>query len=232
MYQPQLTVGSVTWSPDYNAGRYVHTQEAGDTTFVNSQPSFFDDLMRPPANDNDPSARPKIVGLMGYAGSGKSTVATTLINLGYTHTKFAGPLKSMMRALYSAGGLSPLEIERRIEGNLKEIPDRLLNGRTPRQAMQWLGTEWGRGQFGDDFWVGMWAAALRPAKRYVVDDCRFANEVDAIRSRGGVIVYISRPGVGPVNDHQSERLPTTPDVTINNDGSLQDLSEKAKALAA
>jgi energy-coupling factor transporter ATP-binding protein EcfA2 len=207
--------------------------EAGDTTFVNPQPSFFDELMRvQPANDNGPSAQPRIIALTGYAGSGKSTVASALVRLGYTHTKFAGPLKGMLRALYRSTDMPFAEIERRIEGDLKEIPDRLLNGRTPRQAMQWLGTEWGRGYFGDDFWVGMWAAGLRNGKRYVVDDCRFPNEADAIRSRGGVIVFIDRPGVGPVNDHVSERLPTTPDVTLTNDGSLQDLSEKVKQLAA
>ena len=34
--------------------------------------------------------------------------------------------------------------EAHIEGALKEVPCELLGGKTPRYAMQTLGTEWGR----------------------------------------------------------------------------------------
>ncbi len=210
------TVGHVSWSPDYNAGRYVSAQEAGDSTFVN--PSTYDRLMAPPTPANDNSRLPRIVGLTGYAGSGKSAVAATLVEQGYVHTKFAGPLKSMLRALYAHAGVPLKERERRIEGDLKQEADELLQWRTPRQAMQWLGTEWGRGFFGDDFWVDLWAAGLQPETKHVVDDCRFPNEVAAIRERGGRIVEVRRPGVDRANAHTSETLPTDPDFVLHSDG--------------
>ncbi len=38
----------------------------------------------------------------------------------------------------------------------------------------------------------------------VVSDMRYRNEAQAIRHRGGVLIRIERPGVGPINDHISE----------------------------
>ena len=40
--------------------------------------------------------------------------------------------------------------------------------------------------------------------RWVVSDCRFENEAQAIKDRGGVIIRIDRPGVKPINNHPSE----------------------------
>lgn len=199
--------------------------ESGDTTFVrHAHP--------PAANDNAVAERPRIVAITGYAGSGKSTVAAALQLNGYTLRKFAGPLKAMMRTLYKQAGLDQDAVQARIEGDMKEVPDALLNGRTARQAMQWLGTAWGRELFGDDFWVGMWAAGLEAGRNYVVDDCRFENEAAMIRAKGGVIVRIDRPGVGPINDHVSENLPIAPDIVINNDGTIRDLEQRLTRFAA
>jgi len=39
---------------------------------------------------------------------------------------------------------------------------------------------------------------------WVITDCRFPNEAQAIKEMGGVIVRVDRPGVGPVNGHPSE----------------------------
>lgn len=219
-----IVVGRYVFDPSPRP--YTDRQEAGDDTLVRpaTQPA-----LRPPvaANDNYVGERPKLVGLVGYARSGKSTVRDILVQRHrFVGTKFAGPLKSMMRALYASASLTAEQIDSRIEGDLKEIPDPLLLGRSPRQAMQELGTAWGRGFFGDALWVTMWAAGLNDNKRYVVDDCRFPNEADAIRVRGGAIIEIRRPGVGPVNAHESERLPTDPDIVIHNDGSLQQLASR------
>lgn len=204
--------------------------ESGDETFL--LPLAPRLICPPPANDNHVAERPRIVGLIGYAGSGKSTAASVLVERGYIHTKFAGPLKGMLRQLYQRAGVSGHELERRIEGDLKEEADPILQWRTPRQAMQWLGTDWGRAFFGDDFWVDLWAASLLPGVRYVVDDCRFANEAAAIRERGGMIIRVDRPGVGPVNNHVSELMPITPDFVLKNSGSIADLRVTVNDLAA
>lgn len=143
----------------------------------------------------------RVVGLTGYAGSGKSAAARYMVERhGFVQVKFAGPLKQMMRAI----GLGDEEIE----GCLKERPCALLGGKTPRFAMQTLGTEWGRALFGEAFWVNLAYAkvadVLDHGGRVVIDDCRFQNEAEALRGVGGAIVRISRPGVGPVNSHCSE----------------------------
>lgn len=154
---------------------------------------------------------PLTIGFCGLAGSGKSTAALRLVERhGFERRRFAGPLKAMIAAL----GLGHEEIE----GQLKEVPSPLLCGRTPRQAMQWLGTEWGRNLIGEDFWTLAWETACGDAPLIVADDCRFANEADAIRRRGGIVIRIDCPwavsssGAG----HASEALAFEPDLVVSN----------------
>lgn len=162
----------------------------------------------------------KVVGLVGYAGSGKSTVARHLVDRhGFTLVKFAGPLKSMMHCL----GLG----DREIEGDLKEEPHRVLNYKTPRYAMQTLGTEWGRELIGQDLWVDVAREStfnvIDQGGRVVLDDVRFSNELAFIRSVTGTVLRISRPGVGPVNAHSSDNQDLDADLEILNTGSIDDL---------
>lgn len=162
----------------------------------------------------------KMIALTGYAGSGKTTAAKYLVEAhGFTLVKFAGPLKSMMRCL----GLG----DREIEGDLKEQPCAILGGKTPRHAMQTLGTEWGRALIHSDLWVNaameMAADVLDHGGRVVIDDMRFGNEVKAVKSNGGIIIRINRPGVGPVNAHTSESNDIKPDYGILNDLGVQEL---------
>lgn len=160
------------------------------------------------------SPRRTLIAFTGLAGSGKSTAATFLVReYGFTRIRFAGPLKDMMRAL----GLN----EREIEGDLKEKPCELLGGKTPRYAMQTVGTEWGRDLIAPDLWIRAFNAALAKVPAgvpVVVDDCRFPNEAEAIRAAGGVLVRIERAGAGSgAAGHSSEthQLPTI--ATITND---------------
>lgn len=145
------------------------------------------------------SELPKVIVLTGQAGSGKSTIAAQLATQGYTVVKFAGPLKDMLRAL----GLTDAEIE----GDLKEKPCPLLGGRTPRYAMQTLGTEWGRNLIAPALWVVAWQHSVRGVLagggRVVVDDCRFLNELAAAMEMGGLAVRLVRDGAGTVA-HVSE----------------------------
>lgn len=71
----------------------------------------------------------KLVGFCGLMGSGKTFAADYLVEkYGYTKVKFAKPLKDMLRAM----GLT----EEHIEGDLKELPCDLLDGRTIMGSMQ------------------------------------------------------------------------------------------------
>ena len=66
---------------------------------------------------------------------------------GFLCLPFAAPLKAMFAAL----GIAPAP--RDDPRVWRETPHPLLCGRTPRQALQTLGTEWGRDCIGDDVWV-------------------------------------------------------------------------------
>lgn len=161
----------------------------------------------------------RIIALTGLAGSGKTTAAKHLvIGHGWHRVRFAGPLKAMMKAL----GLS----YREIDGDLKEAPCALLGGKTPRHAMQTLGTEWGRDLITPDLWIRAWRAVLSavpPGVNVVVDDCRFPNEAEAVRAAGGVIVRVEREGAGQgAAGHSSEgyRVETGP--VLTNNGTEQD----------
>lgn len=150
-----------------------------------------------------------VVGLVGHKGSGKSVAAEALLGAGFTRLKFADPLKDMVRQLLFASGLDHESVERMIEGDLKEVPAAELNGKTPRYAMQTLGTEWGRQLIGETFWVDAWRRRARGSifagHRVVADDVRFQNEADAVLSLGGVLIRIERPGIVVDAQHPSER---------------------------
>lgn len=164
---------------------------------------------------------PKVVGLVGSAGSGKSTAAAMLVKQGFRLCPFAKPLKDMLRVI----GLT----EEEINGRHKELEHPLLCGKSPRQAMQLLGTQWGRELIGEDFWVTAWTG-MSTGRRVVADDVRFPNEAEAIRRRDGIVVRIVRPGSRGTEhtEHMSERalLGFECDATIVNDGSIPELREK------
>lgn len=182
-----------------------------------------------PANDNHqhPRSKPQVIALSGPAGSGKSTAAAHLVSKGYTLIKFAGPLKAMCRAI----GLD----DEHIEGDLKERPLGWLQGKSPRQFMQMLGTEFGRDCIGPHFWVGLWERAaldvLDQGGRVVVDDCRFANEADAVRKLGGVVVRLVGRG-GLAGGHASESVDWEADAVLVNTGSQKDLRDAVGRVAA
>jgi|SRR5579872_1680765 len=159
----------------------------------------------------------QIIGLAGRAGCGKSTAAAELVRLGFTRVRFAGPLKDMMRAL----GLTDEEIE----GRFKESPCALLCGRTPRYAMQTIGTDWGRDMIGPRLWVNAWETCVHRLPSHipvVCDDVRFQNEADAVHRMGGVVIEIKRAAVdAKAVLHPSEALQFDSDYVLDNNGTVE-----------
>ncbi|WP_066921399.1 hypothetical protein [Methylobacterium sp. CCH5-D2] len=168
-----------------------------------------------------------IIGLTAPAGAGKSLAAAYLAERhGFARVRFADPLKAMLRAFYVLLDLSDTEIDRRIEGDLKEAPDPDLCGRTPRRAMQTLGSDWARDLIGRDLWTRSWAnrsdLALISGRSVVAEDVRYANEAETMRARGGIVVRIVRPDAESARPgaagHASEAMDFPADITIRNDG--------------
>lgn len=102
-------------------------------------------------------------------------------------------------------------------------------GKTARQLMQTLGTEWGRDMVSSSLWVDLCRERdIKPAVEsglsVVVEGTRFQNEVQCVRDLGGIVVRVNRPGCG-CDGHRSEILPEF-DFEISNDGTKDDLCRK------
>jgi hypothetical protein len=163
----------------------------------------------------------RLIAFTGYKGHGKTTAAQALVDQGAERVRFAQPLKRMLSAL----GLSWMEID----GHLKEQPCETLGGRTPRHAMQMLGTQWGRGLIYPNLWIDLWKGEaqleLSEGEDVVCDDLRFPSEAEAVRELGGLIVRIERPGHPIDLSHESERCVADiwPDTVILNQGPVREL---------
>ena len=95
---------------------------------------------------------PRVIGLCGEIGSGKSVIAQILSeDHGFVRLKMTDPLNAMLRAL----GLNDYDLE----GDGKEKPCAVLVGATPRHAQQTLGTEWGRNLIAPNIWTMHWSRA-------------------------------------------------------------------------
>jgi hypothetical protein len=180
--------------------------------------------------------KPLLIGLTGYAGSGKDTVRSILEErYDYDGLAFADPIRDMLSALLDSMGLSD---EWMTDRELKERDITGL-GLSYRKMAQALGTEWGRA-LKESLWLDIAAAKIAMYRQYdsvgvVISDVRFPNEAEWVKAQGGVIWKIVRPGIEPVRAHASEDLiATLPyDYVIDNHGSLDLLPNAvAAALAA
>jgi hypothetical protein len=179
-----------------------------------------------------------IVALSGFARSGKDEAAKVLVeDFGFMQVAFADKLRDMIYALNPIVAFKfdgPVLLQQVIDaygwGNYKESE----YGPEIRRLLQRLGTEAGRQTLWDTIWIDAAFAGLEEDAKVVVSDARFFNEFDAVRSRGGEVWRIERPGVGPANDHPSETEAVGYehfDVTILNDGTLEDYRDTIHAVA-
>lgn len=138
-----------------------------------------------------------LIGIAGPKRSGKDTLARLLCNtLPARQDSFAGPLRSFIGELI---GLNPELLDLH-----KETPVPWLDGVTPRQMMQTVGTEWGRVMVHPELWVHSLMNRISPTQHTVISDVRFPNEARAILAHGGIVIAIDRPGTGEGDTHISE----------------------------
>jgi hypothetical protein len=146
------------------------------------------------------------VGLTGLKGSGKDTAAKVLKAAGFEEVKMAAGLKGMIRSFLYYQGVDSLVVERMIEGDLKEIETEYLGGKSPRQFMQLLGTEFGRDLIHEDLWVNAWKRRVAGLDKTVTTDIRFPNEAQALSEAGGKLYRIERDtDVNIYSLHESEK---------------------------
>lgn len=174
---------------------------------------------------NPSPTAPRIIGLAGYARSGKDT-AGEIINRLYGHQvlSFSDILREFLYAqelhVPTFRGSTPLN----------DLVDSLgweeARNQYPyiRTLQQKTGTEAGREVISQTIWIDAWTSRTQEGN-WVNPSVRFLNEVKAIKDAGGSIYRINRPGVGPVNEHVSDREldDYVFDGVILNDGDLLDL---------
>lgn len=151
----------------------------------------------------------KLIGCVGYAGAGKDSFADQMVKeFGYVKLGFADKLYEL------ALKLNPIIWKLPFPQRLKTIVDKkgwTKAKRIPgvRKYLQWLGTEVGREVFGEDIWINTLKpkieSLLQNGKSVIITNVRFENEAQYIEELGGSIVLVTRPGVGPVNGHRSDK---------------------------
>jgi len=201
-----------------------------------------------------------IIGVCGFIGSGKDTVADYLTNFhGFRRESFANSLKDAVAHVFG-WDRTMLEGRTKQAREWREQVDPWWSERlnmphlTPRWILQYWGTEVCRNGFHDDMWIASLENKLRTSTDdVVISDCRFPNEIKSIKDAGGIIVCVER-GIRPhwyevaiqankgdpkaqdwLNNekiHASETswVGTRFDRTFDNNGTIDDLFKKVRSL--
>ena len=178
-----------------------------------------------------------LIGITGPAFSGKDTIANHLCwTHGFTCEAFADPLRDGLSALF---GLFPYHFDAKHKEKVIE-----WIGKSPRELLQTLGTQWGRDLVNRQIWCRHMHQRLQKFQRLheyhenfaasiVIPDVRFVDEERFIHSHGGVIWRVIRPGAETTahSDHTSEQelQRIVADSLLINDGTIQALQRAADA---
>ena len=143
-----------------------------------------------------------IIGLVGFKGCGKDTAAAGLIRRqDYTTIAFADPIKDCLSAIFCwdrdmLEGTTPRSRRWRETVDPWWANELGITDFTPRWAMTHFGTDLMRDQFCPKIWIINTNRRLdlrrAQGEKVIIKDCRFSNEIDAIRARRGVIARVRR----------------------------------------
>ena len=140
---------------------------------------------------------PLIIGISGKKRSGKDTAAKFIQEYTeYTLNLQIGSFAYNVRVVASV--LTGIPLEEWLDDSIK---DRMLDdwGVTGRVYLQQLATEALRDNFYDDIWVKSFEANRKPGANYIIADLRFINEVEYIKSKGGILLRVEPSYPGYVN---------------------------------
>jgi hypothetical protein len=171
-----------------------------------------------------------IIGLTGYAQSGKDTVAKILVNnYGFTRIAFADKIREFLyetNPMYDSIVGEPLFVKAKVD---RDGWEEAKKSPQIRRLLQTSGVA-ARKLFGEDFWVKQALKGIEFSGNYVIADVRFENEADEIKFTGGQIWRIKRLGVDPINGHISEtQMDGYPvDQIFVNNGTVNDLESLIK----
>jgi len=169
-----------------------------------------------------------IIGLTGYAQSGKDTVAKILVEkYGFKRVAFADKIRKL---LYEMDPPVPVGVgtEKHTVGlqNYVDIYgwDVAKQNLIVRSMLQNLGVG-ARKVFDDSFWIGQAFYEMDATTNYVITDVRFINEAETVKNNGGYVWRVKRSGVEAVNSHvsESEMDGYKVDMILSNGGTLDEL---------
>lgn len=174
------------------------------------------------------SPKYKLIGLSGKFGVGKDTAADWIVKQWpeYRVVPFADALKRVVAIMTCTS----YESQFTREGKAHVPPGYKESVGRYQQILGQLGRE----HFREDVWVNI--ALQHPAKYKIIPDVRHANEADAIKAAGGIVIRIVRKGIilndGRDPTHISETALDNYqfDNLINNNGSLEDFKRNLFAL--
>ena len=141
-----------------------------------------------------------IIGLTGFIGSGKTTVAKILATgHGFRTDSFASSLKDSLSVIFGwpRDMLEGETIESRLWRNEPDLwwsNELGIPGFSPRYAMTHYGTDVIRRFFHQDIWLLSLKNRIRKFENIptVITDARFSNEVTFIKKLGGRFLNIQR----------------------------------------
>lgn len=174
-----------------------------------------------------------IVGLVGKAQSGKSTVANILTEQhGFIEVGFADALKEIA-----------LELDPLLDGDGFRLSDAVEDygwegAKTypeVRRTLQNLGVAIRKQN--PTFWIDIVRDKMdrNIGADFVIPDVRFPNELEAVACRAGDVWKVTRPGAGSVEGTQNHSSETALDnvefsTVIDNSGTLADLNARVNVL--
>lgn len=164
-----------------------------------------------------------IIGLTGYAQSGKDTLANILMDkYGYRRIAFADTIREFLYEVNPMVACSPT-------GYLKDLVnlvgwDKAKQEPQVRRLLQDLGVA-ARKLIDEDIWVTIALRNIDAEDRVVITDVRFENEAEHLSALGGQLWRVKRPGVEAVNAHISETQMDgyRVDQIFLNNGTVEDL---------